>query len=367
MIFRQITVIDPVTLTSEKKDLYVSNGVFTDSLEGDSKQDANNGDGLYAAPGFMDLHVHCGPKMRLTAGIPPDRMGIRQGVTTLVDAGSAGIDNFAMFQRDVIRKSTTRVLFFLNIARTGLATRAELKDMGNLMTADEFDHFRREHGENLVGIKVRMSRSALVDSGISPLVHARDIAQKAGLPLMVHIGNGPPTLDEILDTLSEGDIVTHCFHGKKGGLADCHDAYARAVERGVCFDVGHGSESFSIHAVDPVLKIRQVDFSISTDLHRLSIHKPVGSLMATMSKFFTLGYGVEDVVRRVTVVPSRFIGRPCPPIQAGEKATMTIFRLVPSSKSLIDSEGNPVKPDRILEPVMTFVDGECVWGNHAKV
>jgi len=366
MIIKQITVIDPENLSSEKRDLYIADGVFAGFAESKGKKNLLDGSGLFAAPGFMDLHTHCGMRLIPSPGIVPDRMGVRQGVTTVVDAGSVGINNFTMFKKEVLRRNRTRVLFFINIARNGLLTGAELKDMNKLMTAEEFANFRKENSENLAGIKVRMSRSALGDSGIAPLVYAKEIALKADLPLMVHIGNGPPTLSEVLDVLDKGDIVTHCFHGKKGGLVDSAEAFTRAVERGVNFDIGHGKESFCINTVEKALAIKDVDFSISTDLHKMCVIKPVVSLMVTMSKLLTLGYTVEDLVRRVTVLPSRSIGRACTPIEIGQPATMTVFRLAPNIREFADSEGNPVTPEKLLVPVMTFINGKCEWSSNAK-
>ena len=39
---------------------------------------------------------------------------------------------------------------------------------------------------------------------------------------MVHIGNAPPVIEDVLDLLEEGDIVTHCWLGEYGGLLS-HD------------------------------------------------------------------------------------------------------------------------------------------------
>lgn len=45
--------------------------------------------GCLVCPGLVDLHVHCFPTCELLA-IDPDEWALPRGVTTVVDAGSAG-------------------------------------------------------------------------------------------------------------------------------------------------------------------------------------------------------------------------------------------------------------------------------------
>lgn len=45
--------------------------------------------GYLVCPGLIDLHVHCFPGSTLL-GVDPDEWCLKRGVTTVVDAGSAG-------------------------------------------------------------------------------------------------------------------------------------------------------------------------------------------------------------------------------------------------------------------------------------
>ena len=73
------------------------------------------------APGLIDLHAHVFEGVNRT-GVHPDLGGVYAGVTTIVDAGSAGAATFAAFPRHIIPSCHTEVIPFLHICQTGLAT-----------------------------------------------------------------------------------------------------------------------------------------------------------------------------------------------------------------------------------------------------
>lgn len=307
---------------------------------------------IYVSPGFIDSHVHVfglnNPK-----GIPSvtaDSVGIKQGVTTVVDAGSCGIANFAKLKNQVYDENLTKVKFFINVSKYGLQEGlSELADINNLMSLEELIEFKNNYGENLVGIKVRMSASVVKQSGLVPLEHARKLASQVKLPLMVHIGNGPPALGDILDLLEKDDIVTHFLHGKAGGILDFKENYRNAIKRGVYFDVGHGSSSFCFKTAQKILDIEKIPFSISTDIYAKNIDKPVGSLMETMSKFLGLGYSLKDVVESVTSIPEKMLN-------ISTLGTKTFFKLEKIETKLVDSENHHIKVDKILRPYAVEID-----------
>jgi dihydroorotase len=108
------------------------------------------------------------------------------------------------------------------------------------------------------------------------------------LPLMVHIGEPPPHVEDILDLLDAGDVITHCFHGKASHPWELSGepipALKRALDRGVLIDVGHGAGSFSFEVAKKAISAGNLPFSISTDAHALNLHGPVYDLPTTMTK-----------------------------------------------------------------------------------
>jgi len=360
LILKNVIAVDLQDNQPVKKDIFIKDGLICEEKNLESGAQVIEAEGLHASPALIDMHVHVfdGPT---SLGINADKIGIKQGVLTVADAGSTGINNFPQFKRQVIDTNETQVKFFLNIAKKGLCEGlSELADMSDLATLDELQNFKKAHGENMVGVKVRMSGSVLGGNGIAPLLHAREVCDKVGLPLMVHIGNAPPSLGEVLDVLKKGDIVTHCFHGKSGGLSDFKIEFQNAVKRGVFFDVGHGAASFSFERVPEILSICDIDYSISTDIYASNFEAPVGSLMDTMSKFLPFGLSIQDLVRKTTTLPASMLNLPVDSLKVGSKANISLFTLE-SSKLLIDSEGYEIKPQGVLKPFGLIKEGRVVW------
>ena len=66
----------------------------------------------------------------------------------------------------------------------------------------------------IVGLKARMSKSVVCDSGIEPAHVARSLSRETSLPIMVHIGSAP-RIEEVVPLLEKDDVITHYLNGKK--------------------------------------------------------------------------------------------------------------------------------------------------------
>ena len=359
-------VIDPEENTIIKKDVCIIDGKFAslDEIDSENKMEINV-EGHYVSPGFIDMHVHVF-EAKTDMGINADRVGIEQGVTTIVDAGSSGIDEFPAFKQTIIEQNQTEVLSFINISRRGLCNGlSELADMNDLMSIEELQEILNKE-KSIVGLKARMSASVVKDNGIKPLEYARKLADEANLPIMVHIGNAPPEITEVLPLLTKGDIVTHAFHGKKGGILNKDDMLINeafdAIKRGVLFDVGHGTSSFSFQTMKKYKERYQYPFSTSTDIYLGNYHKPVGSLMTTMSKLLAIGYSLEEIVASVTSRPKKALSlSEQGSFEHGTRADVTIFKIVEQDETLIDSHGEAMDVSRMIVPHLTLRQGKVVF------
>jgi len=362
-------VIRPEKKTILKEDVAVVDGVIIDCKMAREMHIKNmkeiDASGCYVAPGFIDMHVHVF-KDFTELGIDGDLVGIKQGVTTIVDAGSSGIYDYKSFKDLMISRSETEILSFLNISKLGLCGgRSELANLDELMEVEELKEFLAKE-KTVVGLKARMSGSVLKGNGIFPLEHARKLADAADLPIMVHIGNGPPSLPEILALLREGDIVTHAFHGKKGGILNEVDELIQeatdALKRGAVFDVGHGTESFSFLTMEKFKKNFRCPFTISTDIYLQNYNTPVGSLMTTMSKLLALGFALEEVVECVTLRPAQTLGlKEQGTLENGTRADITLFEIDEQEKILFDAAKREINSKRHLKPYMTIREGKVVY------
>ncbi len=316
----------------------------------------------WLSAGWIDSHVHCYPKSPIYHD-EPDLIGVASGVTTVIDAGSTGANDVDDFYR-MTREAKTNVYAFLNIARTGIVTQNELADMTQIDPLGVGQAIANNPGF-IVGLKARMSSSVVGKNGIQPLLRAKDIQrQNNKLPLMVHIGNNPPNLDEIADLLESGDIITHCFNGKPNRIltpeGQLRDAIKRALERGVRLDVGHGSASFSFAVAQVAIGLGIIPHTISSDIYcRNRINGPVHSLASVMSKFFSVGLTLPQVIDCVTSHAADALRLPNKGrLDLGCDADLTLFAIEHAPQVFIDSEGQSVKGDRLLVPLVAIVAGE---------
>lgn len=325
----------------------------------------------YLSAGWIDSHVHCYPASPIYHD-EADLVGVASGVTTVVDAGSTGANDVDDFYR-LTRAAKTHVYAFLNIAKTGIVTQNELADMAQIDKQSVSQAIARNPGF-IIGIKARMSSSVVGKNGIKPLVRAKEIQKENNqLPLMVHIGNNPPDLDEIADLLTQGDIITHCYNGKPNRILTpagaLRESIQRALKRGVLLDVGHGSASFSFDVAELAIKQGIYPHTISSDIYcRNRLNGPVHSLATVMSKFFTLGLTLEQVIRCVTENAAHALrltdkGR----LDAGYDADLTIFELKQQPKVFSDSEGKSVTGEKSLVPLAAVVAGDLVLTDEGKL
>lgn len=373
LLIRNGVVIDPASGLHERREIVVENGkiagINQDGTTEEKQDDLEilDASGCLVVPGLIDIHVHVFPG-KTSLGVNADRVGVQQGVATVVDAGSAGARNFEAFTDEVIRKSQTRVLSWLNIADAGLgAGNSELADLNRLDVAAALECIQKNR--DICGIKVRMSSSVLGTNRLQPLEIAKKTANKAQVPLMVHIGNAPPALGDILDLLDKGDVVTHIFHGKEGGIFGRDKKLIaqarRALERGVLFDVGHGVASFSFKTMAIAREAGIHPATISTDLHRRNYQGPVYSLVRTLSKFLAFGYSLEEVLAAATVAPARLLrlAGSIGSLAVGRVADISILALREGRYDFFDADNNHLVGHQLLQPRYTIRTGRVLTAN----
>jgi dihydroorotase len=218
----------------------------------------------------------------------------------------------------------------------------------------------------ILGVKVRLTKHSLVseEAGIRPLHLAREAADAAGLPIMVHPQDAwVDSLDDILAVMGKGDILTHCFHNMPCGIfgdnGKIRDSVHAAIERGVIFDVGHGAGSFSWEVVESAFEQGIHPTTISSDLHIYNVNGPVFDLATTASKFLHLGMSLEDTIAKVTSTPADVIHMPgqIGTLAPGAWGDAVVFRLESGEFPLVDSLGVERIGRQRLVPVTTVRGG----------
>jgi dihydroorotase len=328
--------------------------IGTDLLKQGLRGEVIDARGLIVTPGWIDLHTHVYWGVA-PLGVEADPNCLLRGVTTAVDAGSAGASTFAGFQRYVIDLSVTRVVAMLNLSAIGMAQDSgfgaeaigELEEIrwANVERAIEIAH---AYADAITGIKIRLSRGLV---GPDPehtrevLRRARKVADTIGKPVMVHPGDTAIPIEDILDRLVRGDVVTHIYHGRSEGVLDdkgrVRARVRSAIDKGVNFDVGHGQGSFTWQVAHRALDQGLAPGTISSDIHAWNIAGPAFDLATTASKLLHLGLSLPEVVRRVTTTPAACIGRAdeLGSLAPGALADISVFRLAEGEWPLHDAEG----------------------------
>ena len=172
-------------------------------------------------------------------------------------------------------------------------------------------------------------------------------------------------IDDVLDLLRPGDIVTHTYHGKVGGVLGYKNKvipqFVAAVERGVIVDIAHGRSSFSYRTCEQALSQGMPIHTISSDLHQGNIDRYVVSLARTMSKFRSLGLSLEDVVKAVTVAPAKALRLDrfgFGVIEEGKPANITLFAETDLAVEMEDAEGAVRTSSAWIEPKAVFIEGK---------
>ncbi|WP_086350012.1 amidohydrolase/deacetylase family metallohydrolase [Candidatus Enterococcus clewellii] len=358
------------TIDGQPLEIALSDGKIAKTaavIDDESKEILDLEGNAYISAGWIDDHVHCFEKMTLYYDYP-DEIGVKKGVTSVIDAGTTGAENIHEFY-DLAVQAKTNVYALANISKWGIVEQDELADLTKIRE-DLVKKVLTELPDFVIGIKARMSKTVIGENGITPLELAKKIQKdNNNVPLMVHIGSAPPELDEILAHMSKGDILTHCFNGKPNGILNqetgkIKDFAWAAFEKGVVFDIGHGTDSFNFNVAETALKEGMKAESISTDIYiRNRENGPVYDLATTMEKLRVVGYDWTEIIEKVTSVPANNFhlatkGR----LEVGYDADLTIFTITDGSKTLTDSNGFTREAKELIQPVKTIIGG-AVYDN----
>jgi dihydroorotase len=351
-------VIDPGGGRRGRLDVAVHDGLIA-AVGEDLPRDATeivDATGKLVTPGLVDLHTHVYAGGSYW-GVDPGPVAWRTGVTTWVDAGSAGAYNFESL-RDKASGYPVRVPMLLHISAVGLvAPIGESRDLSHL-DVDLAIETARRHPGLIRGFKVRMDRNNVGANGVEPLRRAVEAASVCGLPVMLHIGPPPPVVGELLPLLRPGDIITHCASGLAAGEQSLDPAAQEAYAAGIHFDLGHGMGGFAFRVLEAQLEAGMLPHTVSTDLHTQCINGPVFDLPTTMGKLLACGLSLEQTVAAATSMPAGVLGLAAGTLAPGAVADLAVFTVQEGRFTLVDTEGaERVSPLR-LHNEATYVAGK---------
>jgi dihydroorotase len=385
-------VIDAKNKINGKMDVAVKDGKIlrvAADIPASSAKKTINVNGLYVTPGFLDIHGHVfhgtEPDNYLSNSqdaLPPDGFTFRAGVTTVADAGGAGWKNIDLFRKNVVDKSKTRVLAFMNIVGGGMrgveTFEQDKTDMDPKLTAAS----AKKNKDIVIGIKI----AHYIGHDWDPTDFAVAAGKIAGIPVMVDFGKALPPLpleDLLLKHLRPGDILTHAYRydqefDKSGKMIEHKQAIVdvntkklkpyvwEARKRGIIFDVGHGGGSFNWSQAVPAMEQGFHPDVLSSDLHTGSMNAGFKDMANLASKFLVLGMPLADVVAASTWNPAKVIQRPeLGHLSVGSEADIAVFRLREGDFGYIDASGMAIRGKQKLEAELTLRNGRVVWDLNA--
>ncbi|HEY1235543.1 MAG TPA: amidohydrolase/deacetylase family metallohydrolase [Candidatus Binatia bacterium] len=324
-------------------------------------------------PGLIDVHLHL-MKGLGAFGVDPDIFGVGSGVTTVVDAGSAGHTLLNVFRNYVTDNARTRVLNYINLSTLGgvsgpgysILADPRLIDEAKIEQAVEANH------DIIVGIKIMATGGALGVQGLKPLERARKLGDALKLPLLVHIGESwtkdaaPVHVGDVLKYLRAGDIVTHMFTVHPGGLLDGNGKLwpqvRDAKESGVLMDVGHGLHNLNFDVARKVLDQGLHPDGVSTDGHRGNRAGPVYDLPTTMAKLMALGFSLNQVIEMATANAAQLLGRTgeLGTLKLDHPAELSVLKLEERNWKAVDSQKGTIPAHQAITPVYA-IRGEMIY------
>lgn len=325
--------------------------------------------GLIVAPGLINIHTHvfAGSNPGFSDGQSsqlPDAFAIRSGITTVVDAGTTGWRTFPEFKAKVIDPSITRVLAWINIFETGFSSGSGFEpDMGTVSVQKTAEAIQK-YKDYIVGTRVGHYKG----KSWLPFERASEAAKIANTPLFVECHMPQYTLQEQLDHMRPGDIITHSFENVSERMTVVDEQgkvrpfVLDAQKRGVLFDVGHGGAGFWFNQAIPAFNQGLWPNSFGTDEHRTSMNSGMKNMLNVMSKYLNIGMSIPEVIARGSWNAAKSIKREdLGNLSEGSVADIAVLSIINGKFGFVDSGQNRIQGDRKLEAELTVRAGRIVW------
>jgi dihydroorotase len=388
------TVVDPSQGLHERLDVAVNAGEIVEigpNLAEAGVTSVVDATGKIVTPGLIDIHVHVyrGDNHR----DPDEISGVRAGVTSIVDAGGAAYGDIDRFNEVILPQAKTRIYNFLGVFNRQAASWEQID-------VDGIPDARSRFPDQVKGIKVHVMPVVTRIHHLAALQAAKEAGRKAGLPVMLHIGDIgirelPASSTELtstaLDMLDSGDIVTHLYSPLSGSATDedlnVLPSIKAAQARGVWLDCSMGDYQFGWETAEAITAqgVRPDTIASDIEIHSTMARKqePMVSerritgvrlasertLLEYLANFFELGFSLDEIIRRVTETPAKVLGieATAGSLRPGMPADISVLDVVDGTYLLTDVTGESRLGRHAIVPVVTFKDGvafEPGYGGH---
>jgi dihydroorotase len=353
-------------------------------------------------PGMIDTHAHVYEHVTGSFGLNPDLVGVRAGVTTVVDQGGAGPLTLMGFRKFIAEPASTRVLAFVSNYLVGGLVGHRYTALYGPHGIDVRETVKAIEGNRdlVKGIKAHGEVGGYSRWGVETLRLAKAASRQAKVPVYVHLGRlwaeadgtriDPDTVvPEVVPLLDPGDILAHPFTKNAGAFVSregkVHPLIFEAVQGGVHIDVGRGGH-MSFAAARAVLDAGLRPFTVGGDVHGYTIarledgswdkgyfdererpgkaRRPIGgarvhSLVQVLDELLALGLPLTDVVRMVTANAAVLLGLEgeIGTLAPGAAGDVSVLAVDEGEWTLSDSLGVELRATMRLRPEMAVRAG----------
>jgi dihydroorotase len=405
LVLKGARVIDPANGIDGIRDIAISNGIIAAISEritaprGTRVLDLK---GQILTPGLIDTHCHIYEHVTGDFGLNADMVGMRSGVTTVVDQGGPSALTIGGFNQYVVQPSASRVLCFISAYLAGGLLGHKYVDLYGPtgINVDAIVKAARENPGIVRGIKAHAEPGGYSRWGVESLKLAKKAGHELGLPTYVHLGTLWPEaagvkvdpqqiINEVVPLLEAGDILAHPFTRYPSGFVNkdgsIHPFVLEALAKGVKIDVGRGAH-FSFDNAKQVLAAGIMPDTLGADLHGYNIKFPDGGrwyrgmftdtaemeppeapmeelppfstpygIHHTMSEMMALGVPLPKLVAMCTSNAAAMLGMPeLGRITVGAPADISVFRILTGEWMLRDSNGVSQKATQLLHPTLAL-------------
>ncbi|MBB3266726.1 dihydroorotase [Azospirillum sp. OGB3] len=396
LVLRGGRILDPANGLDLVGDLAVAKGriaAVAERLPDDAADTILDVSGKLVTPGLIDTHAHVFEKVTGRFGLNPDMVGVRSGVSTLVDQGGPSLMTLPAFRRFIAEPARSRTLCFLSAYLVGGLEGHYYPQLyrPDCVDVDATIRVGRENRDIVKGIKAHAEVGGASRWGLDVIKQAKRIADGIGVPLYVHLGQLWPEVEggeavdpdmlveELVPLLDSRDILAHPFTRHPGGFistrtGEVHPVIYKALERGLTVDVGHGSH-FSFEMARRTLAAGILPYTLGADLHGYNVKAPTAgggdreanpfygvapfSLTHAMTELLTLGMALGDVLKTVTSNPAAMLGMAdeIGALTPGMAADVAVLEVKTGRWQLSDNSGERVTAPEMIVPAFSLRDG----------
>ena len=399
LLLRGGRVIDPATDRDEMADVGVTGGriaAIAPKLPADAAQQVLDVAGKIVIAGMIDTHAHVYQHVTGRFGLDADTVGVRSGVTTVVDQGGPSCMTIPGFRHFVAEKAKTRVLCFISAYLVGGLEGHLCPSLYGPEPVDVKATIRaaRANADLVRGVKAHAEIGGASRWGLEVIKLGKRISSELGVPLYIHLGQLWPVKDgatidpdevvaALMPLMEPGDVLAHPFTRHPGGFVsaatgEVHPVVWAALDRGVTVDVGHGSH-FSFEMARRTIEAGIRPHTLGADMHGYNVRVPGDgdaaarqenpffgvapfNLTHAMTELLTLGIGLPEVVATVTSNPARMVQMQdsIGTLQPGREADISVLDLLKGRFTLSDNSGEKVIAQEMLTPAFAIRAGKVM-------